>query len=148
MRIYLDTSALAKAYISEAGSEAVRNAIEHASRTYISSLNVTEMRCLLARRARNGDFTPDIESRLWSAFQADVQDEVFELMPLSASAYAQAAALIDRVAPTPLRTLDALHLTIAEHLEPDCFITTDRQLAKAALTIGLNVDTLEPKHDT
>ena len=142
MRIYLDTFALAKAYISEAGSEAVRNAIGLASRTYISSLNLTEMRCLLARRTRAGDFTAEVENLLWSAFQSDVRDEVFELVSVESGAYAQAAALIDRVAPIPLRTLDALHLNIAERLNPDRFFTTDKQLAKAALTIGLNVDTL------
>ena len=140
MRIYLDTSALAKAYISERGSDGVRGLIEQASQTFISSLNITEMRCLLARRARAGDFTADAESRLWSAFQTDVQDEVFDLVRVEPAAYPQAAALIDRVAPTPLRTLDALHLCIAEHLDLNQFITTDKHLAKAAQTIGLNVE--------
>ena len=140
MRIYLDTSALAKAYISEPGSDSVRSLIELASQTFISSLNITEMRCLLARRARAGDFTAEVESRLWSAFQADMQNEVFDLVRVEPAAYPQAAALIERVAPTPLRTLDALHLSIAEHLDLNQFITTDKQLAKAARTIGLSVE--------
>ena len=72
MRIYLDTFALAKAYISEAGSEAVRNAIGLASRTYISSLNLTEMRCLLARRTRARDFTAEVENLLWKIGRAHV----------------------------------------------------------------------------
>ena len=143
MRIYLDTSALAKAYLTEVASDTVRSLIAQASHTYISSLNVTELRCMLARRVRSGHFAADVETRLWAAFQADIANEVFELYPVQSTAYVEAAALIDRINPTPLRTLDALHLCIAEHLEPDRFITTDRQLAKAALTIGLNVDQLE-----
>ena len=143
MRIYLDTSALAKAYLTEVASDTVRSLIAQASHTYISSLNVTELRCMLARRVRSGHFAADVETRLWAAFQADIANEVFELYPVPSTAYVEAAALIDRINPTPLRTLDALHLCIAEHLEPDRFITTDRQLAKAALTIGLNVDQLE-----
>ena len=143
MKIYLDTSALAKAYLSEIGSVEVQRFISLASNTFISSLNITEMRCLLARRARVGDFTAEVENRLWSAFQTDVQDEVFELVRLEPSVYIQAAALVDRVAPTPLRTLDALHLSIAEHLDLNAFITTDKQLAKAARLIGLPVEQLE-----
>ena len=143
MRIYLDTSALAKAYLTEVASDTVRSLIAQASHTYISSLNITEMRCMLARRVRSGHFAADVETRLWAAFQADIANEVFDLYPVQSTAYVEAAALIDRINPTPLRTRDALHLCIAEHLEPDRFITTDRQLAKAALTIGLNVDQLE-----
>ena len=143
MRIYLDTSALAKAYLTEVASDTVRSLIAQASHTYISSLNVTELRCMLARRVRSGHFAADVETRLWAAFQADIANEVFDLYPVQSTAYVEAAALIDRINPTPLRTLDALHLCIAEHLEPDRFITTDRQLAKAALAIGLNVDQLE-----
>ena len=143
MRIYLDTSALAKAYLTEVASDTVRSLIAQASHTYISSLNVTELRCMLARRVRSGHFAADVETRLWAAFQADIANEVFDLYPVQSTAYVEAAAMIDRINPTPLRTLDALHLCIAEHLEPDRFITTDRQLAKAALAIGLNVDQLE-----
>ena len=143
MRIYLDTSALAKAYLTEVASDTVRSMIARSSRIYISSLNITEMRCMLARRVRSGHFAADVETRLWAAFQADISNEVFDLYSVQSTAYVEAAALIDRINPTPLRTLDALHLCIAEHLEPDLFITTDRQLAKAAITIGLNVDQLE-----
>ena len=143
MKIYLDTSTLAKAYLNETGSAEVQRFISLASSTFISSLNITELRCLLARRARVGDFTAEIENRLWSAFQTDVQDEVFELVRLEPSVYTQAAALIDRVAPTPLRTLDALHLCVAEHLDLNAFITNDKQLAKAARMIGLPVEQLE-----
>ena len=121
----------------------MRSLIELASQTFISSLNITEMRCLLARRTRAGDFTAEVESRLWSAFQADMQNEVFDLVRVEPAAFLQAAALIERVAPTPLRTLDALHLSIAEHLDLNQFIITDKQLAKAARTIGLNVEQLQ-----
>jgi len=143
MRIYLDTPALIKAYLSEPGSDAVRSALVAAEHTYISSLNVSELRGLLARRALAGDFDATAEQRLWTAFQTDLLDGVFDFVAIEPDAFVQAAALIGRVAPAQLRTLDALHLTIAEHIDPDRFFTTDRQLALAAQTIGLTVDTLE-----
>jgi uncharacterized protein len=143
MRIYLDTSALAKAYITEPGSEVVRRRIAEADHVFVSALNVTEMRCLLARRARAGDFTGDIESRLWSAFQSDIDTEAFDWVDVDPNTYRVAAQVIDRVAPTPLRTLDALHLVIAEKLKPDRILTTDKQLSRAASAIGLTVDNLD-----
>lgn len=47
---YIDTSALAKWYLPEAGSEAFAEWMGQWEDTCISSLTITEFRCLLARR--------------------------------------------------------------------------------------------------
>ena len=49
---YIDTSALAKWYLPEAGSEDFSKWMQHQEDTCISSLTLTEFRCLLARRWR------------------------------------------------------------------------------------------------
>ena len=51
-RAYLDTSALAKWYLNEAGSEAFVEFLQGLDSAVISSLSVTEMRSLLSRRRR------------------------------------------------------------------------------------------------
>ncbi|MDM8560842.1 type II toxin-antitoxin system VapC family toxin [Candidatus Parabeggiatoa sp. HSG14] len=51
--VYLDTSALAKWYLNEAHSHEFSNWIQKQEDTHISSLTITEFRCLLARRRRN-----------------------------------------------------------------------------------------------
>jgi hypothetical protein len=49
---YLDTSALAKWYLSEPFSEAFEEFIQEQETAAISRLTVVEFRCLLARRRR------------------------------------------------------------------------------------------------
>ena len=49
-RAYLDTSALAKWYFNEVGSEAFVGFLQGLDSAAISSLTVTEMRSLLSRR--------------------------------------------------------------------------------------------------
>jgi predicted nucleic acid-binding protein len=61
-RAYLDTSALAKWYLNEAGSEAFVEFLQGLGAALISSLTVTEMRCLLSRRRRMGDLSVELES--------------------------------------------------------------------------------------
>jgi uncharacterized protein with PIN domain len=51
--VYIDTSALAKWYLNEAHAHEFSNWIQKQEDTHISSLTITEFRCLLARRRRN-----------------------------------------------------------------------------------------------
>ena len=53
--VYLDTSALAKWYLSESNSEQVSAYIIELGVAVVSTLTKTEMRCLLARRKRMRD---------------------------------------------------------------------------------------------
>ncbi|RPJ72418.1 MAG: PIN domain-containing protein, partial [Desulfobacteraceae bacterium] len=63
--VYFDTSALAKWYISESGSAEAEKYIRQHGPVFISDLTIVEMRCLLARRRRDGSLTGDIDARVW-----------------------------------------------------------------------------------
>jgi predicted nucleic acid-binding protein len=52
---YVDTSALAKRYINEAGSEEIDAFLGRWPRVLISRLVVLELRCVLQRRRRAGE---------------------------------------------------------------------------------------------
>ena len=106
-RAYLDTSALAKWYLNEAGSEAFVAFLQGLGAAVISSLTVTEMRCLLSRRRRMGDLSVELESA--------------------------------RYPEHPLRTLDALHLTLAVQAGVSVLATADGVMASAATSMGLDV---------
>lgn len=54
--IYFDTSALAKWYLNEVGSGDVEKYIQEHGPVDMSDLTVVEMRCLLARRRRGGEY--------------------------------------------------------------------------------------------
>ena len=65
-RAYLDTSALAKWYLNEPGSDAFVNFVQALDVAVISSLTRTEMRSLLSRRRRMSDLTDELEELLSS----------------------------------------------------------------------------------
>lgn len=137
MRLYFDTSALAKAYTSEIGSADVDELLGRGTTLFLSELNRVELRCMLARRFRTGELNTLQEQAIWSQFQLDVANESFEPVAMPSSAWAVAAELIDRVAPVALRTLDALHVAIASSLPATTFVTADRAQRAAAQQLGL-----------
>jgi predicted nucleic acid-binding protein len=138
-RAYLDTSALAKWYLNEAGSEAFVEFLQGLDSAVISSLSVTEMRSLLSRRRRMGDLSVELESVLFAALLDDIDRGWLQRYPLDDARFAEATNLIARYPEHPLRTLDALHLTVAADLAVSIVATADGVMADAALSMGLQV---------
>ena len=147
--IYLDTSSLTKAYVSELGSDEVRQLLERTSESiYISSLSLVEFRCALARRTRALTLTDAESQRIWASFEGDVDDGVFDVLPVDNEDHITARRLIDAVAPLPLKALDALHLAIvrrARTLLGTSFVTSDVQQAAAASALGISTQTIALK---
>lgn len=137
MRLYFDTSALAKAYTSERGSADVDDFLARGTTVFLSDLNRVELRCMLARRLRSGEISAVQEQAMWSQFLLDVSNEFFEPVTIPTSAWAVATQLIDRVAPIALRTLDALHVAMASTLPSITFVTADRAQRNAANQLGM-----------
>lgn len=138
-RAYLDTSALAKWYLNEAGSNAFVEFLQALGAAVISSLTVTEMRCLLSRRRRMADLSVELESLLLAAFLEDIDRGWLQRIAVDDSRFAEAANLITRYPEHPLRTLDALHLTLAVHAGVSILATADGVMADAAASMGLEV---------
>jgi len=138
-RAYLDTSALAKWYLNEDGSEAFVDFLQTLDSAVISSLTVTEMRSLLSRRRRMGDFSVELESVLFAAFLEDISRGWLQRFRLDDGRFAEATNLIARYPEHPLRTLDALHLTVAADLGLSILATADGVMAAAAESMGMQV---------
>ena len=125
-RAYLDTSALAKWYLNETGSEAFVEFLQGLDSAVISSLSVTEMRSLLSRRRRMGDLSVELESVLFAALLDDIDRGWLQRYPLDDARFAEATNLIARYPEHPLHTLNALHLTVAT----DAALSMDFQVAR------------------
>ena len=138
-RAYLDTSALAKWYLNEVGSEAFVDFLQGLGSAVISSLTLTEMRSLLSRRRRMGDLSAELESLLFAALLSDNDRGWLLQTPVSDVRFAEATNLIARYPEHPLRTLDALHLTMAADLGVSVLATADGVMADAAASMGLQV---------
>lgn len=134
---YVDTSALAKRYVNEQRS---REFEEYAARNLpvsISRLTVLEFRCLLARRRRAGEIDARLERDVLAAFEADVRAGALTVHPLEDAHAAAAVEIVARLKAQPLRSLDALHLAIALHVDATEVATADRVMAAAATALGL-----------
>ena len=138
-RAYLDTSALAKWYLNEVGSESFVDFLQRLGSAVISSLTVTEMRSLLSRRRRMGDLSFELESLLFAALLSDIDRGWLLQVPVGDARFAEATNLIARYPDHPLRTLDALHLTVTADLGVSVLATADRVMADAAASMGFQV---------
>lgn len=136
---YLDTSALAKWYLNEPFSEQFEAFIQEEATVAISRLTVVEFRCLLARRRRMGDITKTIESRVYTSFEKDVGAGFLQVHPVADEHLIAALGLITRLGRYPLRTLDALHLAIAQGIHCQRLATADKGMAAAGKAAGLSV---------
>ncbi len=137
---FVDTSALAKWYLHEAFSEKVEAFLRSLPFARISSLVVLEMRCLLARRRRNGELTPEQEQACWALLEDDIGQGFLQVLPLDEVHMPGALRLMDRLPEHPLRTLDALHLAIARNSGCEVLATADRVMSDAAEAIDIRVE--------
>jgi uncharacterized protein len=134
---YVDTSALAKRYIEEAGSDDVDAFLSGCTRVRISRLAAVEFRCLLRRRFRAREIDAAYEQAALADFAADVGSGYFEIEPLIDRHAIVADQLIGRLADHSLRTLDALHLAVAQSVGASVLATADRAMMRAARALGL-----------
>lgn len=137
--VYFDTSALAKWYINESRSDDVEGYIQEHGPVAISDITVVEMRCLLARRRRDGSLSGDTEVRALATFQEDMRQKHLVCHPLPDKWAEGALNLISILTDIPLRTLDAMHLLIAREIQADVIATADRVMTAAAQAMGFSV---------
>ena len=137
--VYFDTSALAKWYVNESKSNDVEDYIQQNGPVAISDLTFIEMRCLLARRRRDGSLSGDAEIRVWATFQEDARQKHLICHSLPDKWSEGAVNLVSILADIPLRTLDAVHLLIAKEIQADVVATADRVMTAAAQAMGFSV---------
>jgi predicted nucleic acid-binding protein len=137
---YIDTSALAKWYLPEAGSDAFANWMQQQKDTCISSLTMTEFRCLLARRQRMQLLSGVQVQEVYAKFQQDCQDGHLLHYPVTDQHIVNAELMIESLPSISLRTLDALHLSIAHDISATTLATADKVMAQAAQLIEIKVE--------
>ncbi|MFQ5930086.1 MAG: type II toxin-antitoxin system VapC family toxin [Acidobacteriota bacterium] len=138
-RPYLDTSALAKWYLNEPFSDAVENFLLSLPYAWISSLTLLELRCLLARRRRSREITAEMEGQIMAIADHDVTQEHLRLVLLQERDVETAAVIVSSLPGQPLRTLDALHLSMVQSKGIKALATADRVMAAAGEALGLTV---------
>lgn len=132
MKVCLDSSAFAKRFVAEHGSDAVDEMCVHASELGLSVLCVPEVVSALNRRLRERLLTPRQYRLAKQYLLDDVRDaDIIQLTP----AVVGSAVLI--LETSPVRAMDALHVACALEWNADVFVSADRRLVSAAKRTGL-----------
>jgi predicted nucleic acid-binding protein len=137
---YLDTSALAKRYSPEAGSENVDSIIAGKdSVIVIGNIAVTEMYSAPSKKLRTGEISPqDMLSAVYR-FEKDMSENAYHFLEIDNDIITASKQLI--LAHPGLRAYDALHLALAlelSELDPTV-VTSDEMLLETAAAEGLKV---------
>ncbi len=112
---YLDTSALAKRYAHEIGTEMVDSIIDDKGNTVvIGNIAVTELYSALSKKRRTGEISEqDFLSALYR-FEKDIAEKTYQFLEVDNHIIAATKILI-LTYPT-LRTYDSIHLALALEL--------------------------------
>lgn len=128
--VYCDTSVVVAYYVPEDQSEQAERAMRTQSQLMVSSLVLTEASAALRRKVHDKELSNEHAQAALNAFRRDVATGVFHVVSVDRRHFDHAAAQIWSTKHR-LRTLDALHLAVAE-LDGLRLVTADMIMAKAA----------------
>ena len=133
MRTFFDSSAFAKRYVDEAGSDAVDVLCRQADDLGLSVLCVPEILSALNRRLREQALSSQDYRKAKGSLAADASEDadVVNLLP------AVIASCIVILESTPIRAMDALHVACALEWKAELFVSSDKRQITAAKKAGL-----------
>ena len=136
--MYLDSAYIAKFYVNEGDSRAVRELIRGANSLVSSAWAIGEVSCVLHRHTRKDKLTQRQFRELLDAFLRHAEQGVWTFLPVTGRTLLRVASLV-RSAPAGvyLRAGDAVHLAAAMDAEEREIWTNDRHLLQAAEHFGL-----------
>ena len=132
MKLFLDSSAFAKRFVEEPGSQEVDQLCSQATELGLSVICVPEIISALNRRLREKNLTRQDYAHAKQRLSQDVRDAV--IINLTPDVIQSSVWILET---TPLRTMDALHIACAMAWEVDLFVSSDHRQIAAARTTGL-----------
>jgi len=137
MRVFFDTSAFVKRYVSEAGTSAVLEWCDKATEIILSGIALPEIISAFFRLHREGKITDTQYRQLKSLLLADIEDvAICDLTP------AVLGLAISSLEKNVLRGMDAIHIGSAIVLKADVFISADKRQLDAAVRMGLRAESV------
>jgi uncharacterized protein len=132
VKTFFDSSAFAKRYVEEPGSQRVESLCEEATELALSVLCVPEIISALNRRAREGFLTAREYSEAKQHLIQDIRDAV--IVNLFPRVVSKCTKILET---SPVRAADALHIACALEWEAELFVSADKRQISAARKAGL-----------
>ncbi len=141
--LYFDAAFIAKFYLQEPESEAVRALVEDSPGVVSVLIGRLETELVFSRKLREGALTPEGHEALIAQFKVDCEDGLWNWLPVPDELVTAAQKATRNLPPSIfVRSLDALHLTCASwHGYPRIY-SNDKNLMRAAIHFGLQADSL------
>lgn len=135
MKFFFDSSAIAKRYIKENGSELVDQLFLEADSIVVSSICLPEIMSALARRRREKKLST---AQYNQCKRSAIEDfSTFEVCQLSPDVIRRSIILLENA---ELRTLDALQLACAIETKESVFVSSDKRQNAAAEQFSLKIN--------
>ena len=136
--IYFDSTYIAKLYLKEPDSDAVRARVALEGEVCSAVLAQLEVASVFHRKLREKLATPDEFRRLMDQFDSDCADGLWTWLPVTSAVLQSVVAKYRQLpADTFLRAADAVHLATAAEAELTTIFSNDRHLLAAAPHFGL-----------
>ncbi len=132
MRVFFDSSGLAKRYIRERGSDEVERILSVAGELGLSVIAPAEVISALSRLRRQRAIAQGQYDLAKRALFTDLED--VSVVGVTNSVVAGAIGLLEEYS---IRTLDALHVASAAEWKADLFVSSDKRQIAAAAGRGL-----------
>jgi len=137
VNVFLDSSALAKRYVEEPGSNRLEEILSSASSLGVSVICVSEVVSALCRRRREGNLSRQEYLKAKQALFEDIEES--SVVNVTDRVLSRAVELLER---WPLRSSDSLHIASAAEWSAELFISADERQCAAARGYGLQVERL------
>jgi hypothetical protein len=134
LNVFLDSSALAKRYVQESGSDQLEEILSSASSLGVSVICLPEVVSALRRLGRERKLSPTHYLKAKRALLADIEDS--GVIYVTDQVVARAIELLER---WPLRSSDSLQIASAAEWAADLFVSADARQCAAARGYGLRV---------
>ena len=134
MKVFLDTSAFAKRYVSEPGSADVQTLCQQADSLVVSVICLPELISTFSRLVREKKLANGEYRTLKAGAMADLAD--VDICQFTPEVLASVVSLLES---HPLRAMDALHVACALAVVPDRFVSADHRQLAVARKAGLNI---------
>jgi uncharacterized protein len=133
VKTFFDSSAFAKRYVEEAGSQAVDSLCQKATEVALSVLCVPEIISALNRRAREGLLTDRDYTEAKQYLSEDIRDAV--IVNLVPQVVSTCTKILEA---SPIRAADALQIACTLEWETELFVSADKRQISAAKKAGLH----------
>jgi uncharacterized protein len=133
VKTFFDSSAFAKRYVEEPGSQAVDLLCQEATEVALSVLCVPEILSALNRRVREGLLTDREYTEAKQYLSQDIRDAV--IVNLVTQVVSTCTKILED---SPIRAADALQIACALEWETELFVSSDKRQISAARKAGLH----------